>query len=494
MGKHRPIVARFIHHADLVTVKRKSYMLKGKSYGINEQYPQVIEAKQRTLYPIMKEFREKGHKVRLIRDRLYINDILYSENEQFSDNLITDRPNACWIDERDDIGIEGYTASIYPRKTGKGGGTVIFISNSIIDNCSIIKNVHDCIVVVKIVSHNLEIPSIILIACYFPPQGSVFYDNQDFDPFVELQDLIIEFSCDNNILMVVGDLNSRTFVNDDFIQHDKMNPNSELIGEFCNMYEPDSLENLCCRKNMDNVVNSYGRMLLSLCIMTGMRIVNGRLNGDREGNFTFCSSKGSGLIDYLILRSNHFNLLSQFSTGSFTEFSDHSPLCFKINFHVVFKPKCLSSDIVLTKWNDSKREDIKLVLKESMNQILTSVTIDNNSQTNVDQIVDTFSVRVSELLSPYNRKVSSIKRSSKLRKTVDKPWFNDLCKSYYVTYKSALKTFNKKKSVINRINLTECRQRYKKFEMKLKNNYLSHQGNMLDLLRMHNPKKIPQAI
>ena len=38
-GKDRPIVARFIYQGDLVCVKKSAYKLKGKPYGIHEQYP-----------------------------------------------------------------------------------------------------------------------------------------------------------------------------------------------------------------------------------------------------------------------------------------------------------------------------------------------------------------------------------------------------------------------------------------------------------------------
>ena len=52
---------------------------------------------------------------------------------------------------------------------------------------------------------------------------------------------------------------------------------------------------------MDGYVNSFGRKLLSLCKTTGLRILNGRHEGDKVGNFTFFGANGMSLIDYLLV-------------------------------------------------------------------------------------------------------------------------------------------------------------------------------------------------
>ena len=77
-GKCRPIVARFLFQRDLDIVKDRAFKLRGKPYGIHEQYPASIEEKRRELYPIMRYHRGRGDRVRLVRDRLYINgQLLY---------------------------------------------------------------------------------------------------------------------------------------------------------------------------------------------------------------------------------------------------------------------------------------------------------------------------------------------------------------------------------------------------------------------------------
>jgi hypothetical protein len=51
--------------------------LRGKPFGIREQFPFEIEQRQRILYPIMKDAKRTNQQVALVRDRLYINNELY---------------------------------------------------------------------------------------------------------------------------------------------------------------------------------------------------------------------------------------------------------------------------------------------------------------------------------------------------------------------------------------------------------------------------------
>ena len=46
------------------------------------------------------------------------------------------------------------------------------------------------------------------------------------------------------------------------------------------------------RRNADQEVNAYGLKMLTLCKRTGLRVANGRTEGDREGAFTYVSPSG----------------------------------------------------------------------------------------------------------------------------------------------------------------------------------------------------------
>lgn len=77
-GKHRPIVARFLYHKDLQRVRDNSYKLKNTNFGINEQFPVVVEERRKKLYPVMKEHKRAGDKAKLVRDKNYISMVNFT--------------------------------------------------------------------------------------------------------------------------------------------------------------------------------------------------------------------------------------------------------------------------------------------------------------------------------------------------------------------------------------------------------------------------------
>ena len=84
----RPIIAKFERFKDKEFVRQSAPdVLYGTKYGVREQYPQEIEEKRKLLYPEAKKARQdKENKVRLVRDRLYVNDIEVKVNPQNDDN------------------------------------------------------------------------------------------------------------------------------------------------------------------------------------------------------------------------------------------------------------------------------------------------------------------------------------------------------------------------------------------------------------------------
>ena len=80
-NKQRPIVARFIYQWQLSLVLDSARFLRGKAYGINQQFPQEIEQARRSLYPIMKQMRSEGKQVKLVRDMLFVDGELYNPHD-----------------------------------------------------------------------------------------------------------------------------------------------------------------------------------------------------------------------------------------------------------------------------------------------------------------------------------------------------------------------------------------------------------------------------
>lgn len=95
----RPIIAKFEKFKDREFVRSEApKTLKDKHFGVREQFPKIIEEKRKLLYPEAKiARRDKSNKVRLIRDKLYINNVEFqpkpregteiSRNRYLNDNI-----------------------------------------------------------------------------------------------------------------------------------------------------------------------------------------------------------------------------------------------------------------------------------------------------------------------------------------------------------------------------------------------------------------------
>lgn len=68
----KPIVARFIYRKEFDAVLKNAYRLKGKPFGISEQFPYEIERRRKELYPIMKTAKGEGKHTKMVRDKLFI--------------------------------------------------------------------------------------------------------------------------------------------------------------------------------------------------------------------------------------------------------------------------------------------------------------------------------------------------------------------------------------------------------------------------------------
>lgn len=79
----RPIVAKFTYYKQREYVRQQAPIkLKDTDYYVKEQYPQEMENRRKQLYPVAKEARKnKNNQVRLIRDKLYINNKEYRDGD-----------------------------------------------------------------------------------------------------------------------------------------------------------------------------------------------------------------------------------------------------------------------------------------------------------------------------------------------------------------------------------------------------------------------------
>lgn len=58
------------------------------------------------------------------------------------------------------------------------------------------------------------------------------------------------------------------------------------------------------RESEDKLLNAEGKKLLEMCMEQGLRVLNGRIKGVREGKWTHICADGCSVLDYIIVSEN----------------------------------------------------------------------------------------------------------------------------------------------------------------------------------------------
>ena len=176
-------------------------------------------------------------------------------------------------------------------------------------------------------------------------------------------------------MYVTGNLNSRTGKFIDFLEFDKYLDNQDEYS-----FHNDNLFTM--RSNSDHVVDYNGRKLISLCKSTGHIIANGRLHKDRNvGNYTFCSSRGLSVRDYLLLDASNVNTIHNFEILEWSSFSDHAAINFSFKTCYYNQHKHNSNDIEIKHklvWDENKIQDFKNKLENNIDFLNTQNINDTN--------------------------------------------------------------------------------------------------------------------
>ena len=80
-NKVRPIVAKFHYFREREIIRQKAYennaALKRMNLGIGRQWPSEVRETRKALFPIMQREKLQGNTVKLVKDKLFVNDVEY---------------------------------------------------------------------------------------------------------------------------------------------------------------------------------------------------------------------------------------------------------------------------------------------------------------------------------------------------------------------------------------------------------------------------------
>ena len=407
-----------------------------------------------------------------------------------------------WIgkSENSNLDIEGYSCEhIFGNKsrgTKKGrfsGGISVYYKNCYRDKIHVIEK-HQCGILWLKIQNDVFLFNEDVYICnlYIPPHGSKVLNTQEIDIYEVLEQDVLRFK-NRGKLFITGDFNGRIASETDVLDFDRYLDDETL-------YDFIDKTLLTTRVNKDNVVDSYGRRLLSFCKITDLIIANGRLGEDSGlGQYTFVSHNGLSVVDYLLCSFADTHCISNFSILCCNEFSDHSPVYFSL-------PKVPSSRDTTHGSNDQTFSHEKLLYHEERvyifrNQLLTYSGVldqltENVNTGQIDTVVQSFTnYMYDSAFSAFGKKWTSRSNAALPFKAKAKnPWFNDKCCNARNDFKRARNTFLKCKSDVNRQIFVSMRSKYNKIKRLAKKEFKIKEGQEMCNMAKSNPKQFWKSV
>ncbi|CAG2212946.1 unnamed protein product [Mytilus edulis] len=194
--------------------------------------------------------------------------------------------------------------------------------------------------------------------------------------------------------------NSRTSRDVEYIeivhsQHDIVDTDNVDILNNLELYDMSKV-----RCSMDTSKNAYGNMLLEMCKNNNIIILNGRVNGDKEGKFT---CRQASVVDYFICTYDFLCFVVNMYVQDFSKlFSDvHSPLILSLNFedgieedvHIAENSVENAREVKrVQKWDVEKKNDfVEFIDKDKISDLVAELeSVDSNhlSQGKINEVVE----------------------------------------------------------------------------------------------------------
>ncbi|UYV74751.1 hypothetical protein LAZ67_12000810 [Cordylochernes scorpioides] len=256
---------------------------------------------------------------------------------------------------------------------------------------------------------------ICLIFVYLPPNQIQLHNLDKLFTYIQKQ------IADGKEIILLGDLNIRTGKLGGL--HNPLNFQLPLTSE---------------RRAKDHIISSLSNKLLDFLEDNSLTIVNGRSRGDKDGDFTYISERGSSTIDYCILSQGSLQILLDFKVDD-QLYSDHHPLVLTIKGQNFNEKKTKREDYNITRyrWSADGLAMFKMKLEELREKNIPAS----------DDLVYTFNQRILEAMSS-----AKITYSIKGGPRKSKPWFDKDCYDMKKLAKESLKKYRK----TNRLEDREC--------------------------------------
>ena len=227
-----------------------------------------------------------------------------------------------WLDNKQNLNIEDFwdysqIRTKHEKAIRHSGGITILIKSCFRPGVKLVKD-EEGFNWFKLLKSFFKLDNDIFVcATYIPPQNTTLRINNKTDYWENLITSLINYNSKGNIL-ITGDLNARTGV-----CKEEIGIGDKLLDKICPIEEKVNITK--CRNNCDSKLNKYGKKLLEICNIFHLNIANGRIAGNRLGNFTCFNSGGASTVDYFIGDSTIISNIYEIIVHPTTFNSNHTP-------------------------------------------------------------------------------------------------------------------------------------------------------------------------
>ena len=229
---------------------------------------------------------------------------------------------------------------------------------------------------------------------YNPPKNSKYYNS---DLIEDIETDILDFCNDGSQFLLIGDMNARTGIVDDYCISDEKN-----IKSFITNIDVEGNHPKTRRNNCDFQINQEGLKIIQLCKSLDLMILNGRINGDFWGNYThFNKNNGESTVDLGIVSCKLFNSVKSFRVMPQLDISDHCKIITQIDN--IRLPDCEKNEKVENyKWN-------KLPNKYKWKDVDANIFIDTLNSEKIKNIISEAEQRIEAgLIESTGEKIQEI--------------------------------------------------------------------------------------
>ena len=399
-----------------------------------------------------------GYKSKIIGNKL--NDLEFLK-EIDNDDVVALVETHNHSQAEDDLSIPGFRRienknRSHDKKSFKcSGGMAVFAREAILKYIIPIKNTNENSLWLKVKKEALGGKKDIFIGTiYLTPRKS---NGDSSKKIYELFEEILYFQ-DKGQIILQGDFNARTNVDNDNIPPDK----------FDEFHIPNV--NIPHRNSEDKIPSDYrGKELLELCKALGLVILNGRKTGDIFGKYTSFQWNGNSVVDYVIVSQPVYDEIECFKVGNYIPWlSDHCAIRYKLNTSndklLPNNKNELDEEYESIRWDKNSNNKFIDSLRKCKDEIHDLLHTPSSDAKTINDIFKNIVYKTTEL--------GNFKKT-KTKNNTDPLWFDKECKKSKDEIRQKGRTLQKNPdNPILRKSLNECKRSFKKLTKNKKSRHI----------------------